>query len=309
MAAPISGPEAAPPTTFNTIYDTDPFMMNMFKTSTAALLGTLLVACGGGGGAQDSVAPPAVQPPAVQPPAVTPPVVTPPAVTPPAVTPPAVTPPPPPATAPLAAAPGFWDGPASGASRSSAVILPDGQAWIVYESGGTVSALATAALKADASAPGNTGRYYALPNGAVQDYRFSASLPPGSAATLEAKVAIGSGAPTASTWTYNKVYETALGLADVKARWSARLGALDVQWDIDASGKLAGTSTTGCTYSGTLAPHSGAPAVLDLAVSETCAGQQQSLAGIARLSADKTRLSVVYTAAAGTRAGALVLQK
>lgn len=269
--------------------------MKMLQASTVVLLGTLLVACGGGGGGGDSTAV-ATAPgtPVVVPPVITPPVVTPP------VLPPAFT---------LASMQGFWDAAPVGTSRMNAVILPNGTTWVVQEAAGIVTALAKVSLNTDGTTFSNTGQYYNLPNGAVQDYRFTGSLPSGPRGTLQTTIGIGSGATATASWTYNSSYDTPVNQRDTQARWAGSLDVVNVLWDIDATGNVAGTSTTGCNYSGTLAVNASAPAVLDVAISESCAGKQQSLNGIARFSADKAGLSIVYTTAAGARGGVIVLRK
>jgi hypothetical protein len=262
----------------------------MLNASTVAVLGTLLIACGGGSSTAETATP-----------------VTPPAVTPPAVTPPAVTPPSPALT--LSSVQGFWDAVSGDAIRMNAVILPNGQMWVVQETAGLITGLAQVNLNLDGTTFSNTGRYYPMPNGAVQEYRFSGSLPTGPRASLLTTIGIGSGAATTTTWRYNSTYETSVNAREVQARWSGSLGAVNVLWDVDAAGKLAGTSTAGCTYSGTLAPNPGAPAVLEAAIAESCGSTLQSLNGMARLGTDKTSLSVVYTTAAGARSGAIILRK
>lgn len=207
----------------------------------------------------------------------------------------------------LANAQGFWSATLSGTSSASAVILPNGQAWVVYQAGSTVSALAQATLSLNGSTYSSSGKYYSLPAGAVQDYSFSGSLTAGNTGSLASSITVGSGTPTAVTWTYNKAYETPASQSSVQGRWSGIQGADSLLWDLDAAGKLAGTSTTGCTYSGTITPNSNPVAVLDVAIIESCAGTSQNLAGMATLNADKTRLSLAYTTAADTQGGVVLL--
>lgn len=204
---------------------------------------------------------------------------------------------------------GFWNSTLSSTSSASAVILPNGQAWVVYETAGAVTALAQASLSLNDTTYSSSGKYYSLPGGGVQDYNMSGTLPAAAAGSLSNSVRIGSGTATAMTWTYNKAYETALSQNSVQGRWSGKLGANSLLWDFDAAGTLAGTSTTGCTYSGTLIPNASAKAVLDAAITETCAGTAQSLSGIARLSTDKASMSLVYITAGGVQGGAVLLVK
>jgi hypothetical protein len=155
------------------------------------------------------------------------------------------------------------------------------------------------------------GKHYTLPAGAVQDFSLSAIL--GSATTtatptLINTTTVGTASSSTLTWTYNKTYETPATQASVQGRWSGLQGAVSVIWDIDSAGKLAGTSTTGCTYSGTIIPNTSPVAVLDVTMTENCAGTLKALTGIATLSPAKTGLSVAYTTAAGAQGGVAVLQ-
>lgn len=251
----------------------------LLKATTIALLSTVLIACGGGGGADGTVA-----------------------------TTPTPTPTPTPAPT-LSNIQGFWNATLSDTSSASAVILPNGQAWVVYEAAGTVVALAQASLGMNDATYSSSGKYYSLPGGAVQGYSLSGTLPAGGGGSLSNSVRIGSDAATAVTWTYNKAYETALSQSSVQGRWRGTLGANSLLWDVDAAGKLAGTSTTGCTYSGALTVNAAAMAVLDVAITEACAGTSQSLTGIARLSADKGSISLAYITAAGAQGGVIMLGK
>jgi hypothetical protein len=94
----------------------------------------------------------------------------------------------------------------------------------------------------------------------------------------------------------------------VQGRWSGLQGAVSVIWDIDSAGKLTGTSTTGCTYTGTITPNASPVAVLDVTIAENCAGTSRAFSGIATLNAAKV-LNVAYTTAAGAQGGVVVLQK
>jgi hypothetical protein len=214
-----------------------------------------------------------------------------------------------PAAVKLADAQGFWSATLSATSSASAVILPNGQAWVVYQTGSTITALAQATLSLNGTTYTSSGKYYSLPAGAVQDYSFSGNLIAGSPGTLANSVTVGSGTPTAVIWTYSKTYETPAVQGSVQGRWSGQQGADSLLWDIDAAGKLAGTSTTGCTYSGSITPNANPVAVLDVALTENCAGASKTLSGIATLNAAKTGMSLAYTTGAGAQGGVVVLGK
>ena len=71
-------------------------------------------------------------------------------------------------------------------------------------------------------------------------------------------------------------------LADIGGSWSATLGegAVVLHWSVDASGRLSGSSTTGCTYSGMLQENSHAT-LFDTTLIETCQDLARKFAGIA----------------------------
>jgi len=250
----------------------------LIQTSLSILLGTALVACGGGGSEVAVTTPTSPTTP--------------------------TTPTTPAAT--LANAQGFWS---ADGGNASAVILPDGQVWVVYQTGTTVTALAQASLSLSGSAYTSSGRHYSLPAGAVQTFSFSGTLGSSAASTLSTSVTIGAGSATAQTWSYNKAYETPATQASVQGHWSGKQGADSLVWDIDAAGKLVGTSSTGCVYSGTIAPNASPVAVFDAVVIENCAGTGKTISGIATLSATKTSLSLAYTASVGAQGGVLVVAK
>ncbi len=179
----------------------------------------------------------------------------------------------------------------------------------MYESAGSVKALAQANLALNGVAFGSSGKYYTLPGGVAQDYSLSGSVPAARALDLSTSIRIGAGAATAATWVYNKAYDTPVAQSSVQGRWSGKLGADTLTWDFDASGKLAGTSTTGCSYSGALTVNPAATAVLDVAVTETCAGTLLNLSGIATLGADKAHISLAYVTAGLAQGGVVLLAK
>lgn len=256
----------------------------LFKTSAICLVCSTLLACGGGGG--DEVAVP--------------------------ITP--VTP----ISPKLSDAQGFWSAALGADSRASAIILPNGQAWVVYESTtegvSSVTALAQATLSLNGNSYSSIGKHYSLPFVSAStpaSYNFSGMLSSTASTTLANTVTVGSGTPAAVTWTYNKAYETPVTQASAQGNWRSPAGSsISLSWTIDSNGSLStASSSTGCSYSGKITPNPGAPAVLEVAVTETCAGVAQVLAGVATLNAAKTGMSLAYTTLAGTAGGVWVLVK
>lgn len=109
---------------------------------------------------------------------------------------------------------------------------------------------------------------------------------------------------------------TALKAEQANGKWQADLGPIKVNWTVDTAAtnvkNLSGTSTTGCSYSGqsTVVP---TQSLYVVQFTETCPGNgtpvTQSFSGIGSLNADSTRLTVVATNEAETRAAALQLVK
>lgn len=103
-------------------------------------------------------------------------------------------------------------------------------------------------------------------------------------------------------------------LADIAGSWKGAVsgGAKTVTWTVSASsGELAGTSSTGCVYAGSLTPVSSTKVFTTL-FSENCSdGSSAGYAGISTLSPDGTRLSTVAVAnsSLGSQAIALLLSR
>lgn len=106
---------------------------------------------------------------------------------------------------------------------------------------------------------------------------------------------------------------SALTAAQANGKWQADLGAAKVNWTVDAAAanvkNISGTSTTGCTYSGQSTIVT-SQSLYKVQFTETCSGSgtstAQTFAGIGTLNADSTRLTVVATNEAETRAAALL---
>lgn len=161
----------------------------MIKAATLALSTAALVACGGGGGTDPTPTP-------------------------------ALT---------AANAQGFWSAPSSATTSVGAVILPNGQAWVIYQTGSTVTALVQGALSVGGTTFTGVGKHYTLPGGAVQDFNLSAT--PGGATTITATptlintTTVGTASSSTLTWNYNKSYESPATQASVQGRWSGLQGA------------------------------------------------------------------------------------
>lgn len=174
-------------------------------------------------------------------------------------------------------------------------------------------------LKANGSAQtagAVTGNVYTLGTSSVTavsggSYTLQASAGNASVPQMSLQPVLG----TTALFERTDVMSTALTAAQANGTWQADLGAAKVNWRVDTSAanvnNLSGTSTTGCTYSGQSTVVA-AQSLYKVQFTETCSGSTpatQTFAGIATLSGDSTRLTVVATNEAETRAAALLFVK
>jgi hypothetical protein len=235
-----------------------------FKISALVLLGATLTACGDGSSYNPTSTP---------------------------------TPTPTPTPAPtLADLQGFWNTTLNETIGVGAVILPDGQAWLDYGSSNGINALAQVSLSINGNTYTGTGKYYNPLTGAVQDYSVSGTIKAAEVgATLVNSITVGTDTPITATWTYVNTYATAATQSSIQGHWTGALNLHRLSWDIDVAGGLTGTSTTGCSYSGTIKPDANPVAVFDVAIAESCAGISKTLAGIATVNEARNGMFVAYT--------------
>jgi hypothetical protein len=123
-------------------------------------------------------------------------------------------------------------------------------------------------------------------------YSASGSVVPKSALNIAA-----SGSVPAYSLGYNNAYESPANIADAAGQWKASFGSgtVTLSLNIAASGAISGSNSSGCSYSGLLAPHAGGVAVFDLQLNEACPGASTTpLSGIATLNSGKTVLSAAF---------------
>lgn len=98
--------------------------------------------------------------------------------------------------------------------------------------------------------------------------------------------------------TRSDVFTAPTNLADVQGDWRASVGSkvVTVSLNLTTGGTLSGTSSTGCTYSGTLAARSDASAY-NASVTETCSGTSVSFGGIATYRAAQASAAAALTMA------------
>ena len=211
-------------------------------------------------------------------------------------------------TSPAPVMSGFWGG-TTGTTTTSAIVLANGDTWVVFQEANVTSRFAR--LQAHASGTGfsGTGSQYLLQTGTAE---------PASATGTFAQKSLLSGTMSATSGstlldlTYNSRYETHAIPADAIGRWVGSFGSGSnvLTMTIEAAGILSGSSTTGCTYSGTIQPRIADPAVFDVTFSEAClVGASRTLSGIATVNAEKTSLFCATTTSDKTSGALFVGQK
>ena len=99
--------------------------------------------------------------------------------------------------------------------------------------------------------------------------------------------------------------------ADAAGAWSATLGgnAQTIQWSVAAAGALSGSSTSGCSFAGSISAIP-STAAYSVQFNESCPdGAKTAFGGIATLNASKSGLTVVLTSADETRGTAVFFSK
>lgn len=209
-----------------------------------------------------------------------------------------------PAPGPSAQVQGRWTTAAGSAPAYTAIGLPSSNAsasiWILAND-------ATRLVKLTAQDSGAlTGKAYAL------GQSTSATNVIGQWSTSASKSLSLTGLPGgALTLAQTDALTAASVQADVAGAWKATVGsnAQSVSWTVAASGAVSGSSTTGCTYTGTLIAMANASAYT-AAFREACSdGVSTQFNGIATLSSAKNALSMVATSADESVGAALFFSK
>ena len=244
-------------------------------------LATLAGCGGGGGGSSGGIAAPAT---------------------------PLPTPTPNPAIAPVTAdLQGIWESSSAGV-KTSAVVMPDGQTWLVQSQASVDIDLVIAKLEASGTGYSSgfigSGKRYLLGTSTVGTIDLNAGKTAASSLSLTLTTA---GVTETYAMGYQSRYDTAAILADHAGDWTATSGPGRLTWHITATGILSGTGTTGCSYAGQIRLRAEAKAVVDLIVAEQCADKSLQLAGIALLSADKRSATLAMTTTDGVTAWLLAM--
>ena len=219
---------------------------------------------------------------------------------------PTPTPTPNPAIAPVTAdLQGIWESSSAGV-KTSAVVLPDGQTWLMQSQASLVIAKLEASGTGYSSGFIGSGKRYLLGTSTVGTIDLNAGKTAASSLSLTLTTA---GVTETYAMSYQSRYDTAATLADHAGDWTATSGPGRLTWHITATGILSGTGSTGCSYAGQIKLRAEAKAVVDLIVAEQCADKSLQLAGIALLSADKRSATLAMTTTDGVTAWLLAMDR
>jgi hypothetical protein len=196
-----------------------------------------------------------------------------------------------PAPAPLIK--GFWTG-SLGNTATQAIILANGDTWVVFMESGVVTRFARMQTTTSANSFSNSGTQYLLQSGTAETGTATGTFTEKKEMSGTMTAASGS---SSFAVTYDTRYDTVASLSDAAGTWTGSYtGNGSLTMTITPTGALSGTSTTGCSYNGSLQTRAADPAVFDLGFTETCpVGAAKQLAGIATVNTAKTALSVAVT--------------
>ena len=186
---------------------------------------------------------------------------------------------------------GFWS-----ETNSAAIVLANGDAWVVPHDLANFSRIQ---LTTSGQSFTGTGTTYAL------DGSGSTSVANKSGTFVEKSSITGL---VSTPLSYNSAYETAVPLSNAVGSWqgSYNNGTSTVTLAVAATtGAITGSSSTGCSYAGTLQTRATDPSVYDVSYAETCGVSPSqttvNLSGIGVVSPDKTALTIVATTADKTK--------
>lgn len=232
------------------------------------LLTVLLTACGGGGGGQDGGKSPATT---------------------------------------VADAQGRWEGRVdlgAGGQSASALVLPNGQIWLLLTTAGAGRRLVNGSLSQNGQQLSSTAQLYDLDTGNLSgDVTLTAT------ATANTQLTVNTNEPTQvgnfSSTTHKSQNTPAVSVTGV---WQDSLTFPSVQWTIAGDGGLSGYGT-GCTYSGSVQSRADSAAVADVQLQEDCSGNITTWTGISLNGGTSNSLRFTMIKSDRTRAYVLELLK
>lgn len=214
---------------------------------------------------------------------------------------------------------GFWEDPANTATDArKAIVLANGDAWLLFLESGVSTRFARLKFEAGSgtftTATGN-GNQYLLQSTLTETASASGTFT--NKGTIKGTMTAPSGC-TCLNLSYNTARsESIASLADAVGTWKGSYNGGSISSSITVAattGTIAGNSTSGCNYSGTLSPRAADPAFFDLNFTESCpkiGGGTTDLvhSGIAVLNEAKTTISFAMTTTDKTAGALFVGQK
>jgi len=192
---------------------------------------------------------------------------------------------------------GYWGG-TTGTVTTSAIVLANGDAWLVFSESGVITRFARMQTAANGTSfTSSSGNQYLLQSNTKETAAATGTFSEKS--TLSAVMTASSGTTTLTNLAYNPLYGTPATQADAVGVWTGSFGgnSSNRTMNIAATGELTGTSTTGCSYAGTMLPRTADPALFDVNVTESCVdGRLTVLSGIATVNAANYLSMAVTTA-------------
>lgn len=189
-----------------------------------------------------------------------------------------------------ASAKGFWTN-TTGTTVTQAIILANGETWIVWQNAGTATGLGQLPTVTSENSINGIGTQYTLQTGITSALAFSGTFT--EKQEISANLSTGNLTSTLR-FAYDANYDNKVSITDASGAWNGSYGGVSnsLNMTISQTGALSGSSTTGCSYLGNLQPRTADPAVFDITVSETCvSGTSVELTGIATMNSAKSALS------------------
>ncbi len=219
-------------------------------------------------------------------------------------------PPPPPPPAQTSSAEGFWSGTTSSGFSILGAVLENGEYWVMYYANGVLYGVVQGTgTSSNGNFTSTNGLDFSLggtvtPVAVSGSYRERASLQ--GVVTPQA-----GGSPVTFTAAYDAAYEIPATLAAVAGVWRGRLANGETySINVGASGAFTGAGSSGCTFSGSIAPRPSGKAVWNVSVTfngGVCLLGTQTITGIAVV-AGSGAAQVLYAAALNaTRSAGFVL--
>lgn len=204
---------------------------------------------------------------------------------------------------------GIWDTAVGASSTGSALITADRHMILRLSVAGGGSRLLLAQLKPSDSGYSAIGHELVMQNNltTVSDkVSLGVTVDNANAITLTLGK---SGQTETFNLAYQSRYEEKVELSQFAGTWSDILGDLKVTLKIESDGSIKGTSSSSCTWSGTVATRGEAKSVADVLMTESCPGASPvELVGVATFKPGSNKSVLRFTLTNKTYGKALLLE-